>query len=123
MPELKSHFLPVELACTHCGKGTLTPGTLERLERARVAADMPMKVNSGFRCPVHNAQLEEAGLAEPNSAHMTGNAVDIAVHNSIERYKFLSAFVEAGFVRIGIGKTFLHVDDDEKKPQNCIWVY
>jgi uncharacterized protein YcbK (DUF882 family) len=123
MNEPESHFLPSELACKHCGKGTLNPDTLRRLEIARTYADTPMKVNSGFRCPEHNLELVRVGKGEPNSAHLNGRAVDIAVHNSRERYLFLEAFIEAGFVRIGIGKTFIHVDDDETKPQNCVWVY
>lgn len=123
MNEKTSHFLPAELADRITGEGTLTPGTLERLETARRIADTPMKVNSAFRSPEHNAELVRAGLAKDDSAHLTGHAVDIAVHNSSERYRFLSAFIVAGFTRIGIGDTFLHVDDDETKPQNVVWVY
>ena len=82
-----------------------------------------MKVNSGFRCPEHNAELVAQGKGSADSAHLSGHAVDIAVHNNPERYKFMYAFMVAGFVRIGIGDTFLHVDDDETKPQNTIWVY
>lgn len=123
MNEPKSHFLPAELACKHCGKGTLAPGTLKRLEKAREIFGAPIKLNSAYRCPEHNAELVAQGLAEENSSHPKGEAIDPAVHNSQERYKMLAAFQESGFTRIGIGKTFLHFDDDETKPQNCIWVY
>jgi len=123
MNEPKSHFTAAELCCTHCGKGTLNPSTLERLETARRLADAPMKVNSAFRCPQHNAELVALGKGSADSAHMAGKAVDIAVHNSAERYRFTAAFMAAGFVRIGVGDTFLHVDDDETKPQHTIWMY
>jgi len=123
MNEQKGHFLPEELSCRHCGQGTVKPSTLALLEKARVKADTPMNVTSGFRCAVHNAELVQQGKAEPNSAHLTGHAVDIAVHNSTERKLFLEAFLYAGFNRIGIAKTFLHLDNDETKPQNVVWVY
>lgn len=123
MNEPKSHFLPAELACKCCGQGTLAPGTLERLEKARRIADTPMTVNSGFRCPEHDAGVQAPGRVITNSAHLSGHAVDIAVHNNPERYKFIFAFMAAGFNRIGIGDTYLHVDDDPRKPKNTIWVY
>jgi hypothetical protein len=34
----------------------------------------------------------------------------------------LPALIHAGFTRIGIAKTFIHADVDDKKP-NAIWLY
>jgi hypothetical protein len=31
--------------------------------------------------------------------------------------------MEAGFNRIGIAPTFIHVDNDPSKPEDVIWLY
>jgi hypothetical protein len=31
--------------------------------------------------------------------------------------------MEAGFNRIGISSTFIHVDNDPSKPEDVIWLY
>ena len=33
------------------------------------------------------------------------------------------AALKVGFKRIGVGKTFIHLDDDMTLPQNVIWNY
>ena len=35
----------------------------------------------------------------------------------------MSSLIRAGFKRIGIGSTFIHVDLDLDKPQNVFWLY
>ena len=35
----------------------------------------------------------------------------------------IEAFLDAGFRRIGVGSTFIHVDSDEEKAQDVIWTY
>ena len=43
--------------------------------------------------------------------------------NSGRRFRLLAAAIAAGFTRIGLGKTFLHLDNDRKKAQNVAWDY
>jgi hypothetical protein len=31
--------------------------------------------------------------------------------------------MEAGFNRLGIAKTFIHVDNDPGKPEDTVWLY
>ena len=92
---------------------------LHKLNFARSMAGIPFIVNSGYRCKAHN----EAVGSLPTSSHRFGLAADLRCRTSRERYIILKALMAAGFNRIGIGKTFIHVDADEKKDQEVIWLY
>ena len=103
------------------------PGSGERMEEpfvarlqvARKLACTPFKITSGYRSIEHN---EKVGGVK-NSSHLFGCACDIAVYGSHERFLILSALIRAGFHRIGIAETFIHVDSDNTKPQHLIWTY
>lgn len=92
---------------------------LERLDTARGDAGIPFKINSGYRTESHNSRV--GGKA--NSSHLTGYAADIHVAGSRERFLILDALLKAGFTRIGIANTFIHVDSDPSKSPNVIWTY
>lgn len=89
------------------------------LDEARHLAQIPFKINSGYRTPDEN---KKAG-GEPNSAHLRGLAADIACSNSASRYKIINAALKVGFTRIGIGKTYIHLDCDKSLPQGVVWHY
>lgn len=95
------------------------PDFRDKLNKARQIADVPFILTSAFRCAAHNA---EVGGAE-TSAHLAGLAVDIKCTDAWTRCKILSALFAAGFNRIGVGRTFIHVDDDLTKPQGVVWLY
>ena len=92
---------------------------LNILDKARGIANTPFKITSGFRTPKHNTKV--GGV--DNSSHTIGYAADIACSNSVQRYKIINALLEAGFNRIGIADTFIHVDCDPSKSENVIWTY
>lgn len=92
---------------------------LEKLERAREIADIPFKINSGYRTVSHNKKVG----GKSNSSHLRGLAVDISCTDSRSRYFILTALLEAGFSRIGVGSSFIHVDDDLEKSPDVIWTY
>jgi len=92
---------------------------ISRLIIARTLAGMPFVINSGYRTKERNTRV--GGVA--NSSHLIGRAADIATKSSADRFKILTALIDAGFDRIGIGQTFLHVDDDPTKSLNKIWTY
>lgn len=92
---------------------------LVKLDAARFLAEIPFRINSGFRTAEHNRQVGGSS----RSAHMKGRAADISCLSSQGRKIMLEALLKAGFNRIGINKTFIHVDDDPELPQNVIWVY
>ncbi len=92
---------------------------LAKLDNARVIADIPFIINSAWRSPEHN---KEVG-GKPNSSHLKGLAVDIKIENSRQRFIVLQALIAAGFTRIGIAKTFIHVDGDNEKDPRVTWLY
>lgn len=86
----------------------------EVLEPARQRLGIPIMVNSGYRCPKHNALV--GGVA--NSQHMKGEAADIAPagfgfqdSGFKEELKRLGRIIEEGakFDQLIIYPTFLHV--------------
>lgn len=97
---------------------------LERLDNAREIAGIPFRITSGFRIEADIERLEKAGYkVSKQSSHLKGLAADIACENSSERYIIIDSLLKAGFHRIGIAKSFIHVDDDPDKPANVIWSY
>ena len=92
---------------------------LLKLDRAREVAQIPFKINSAWRSAEKN---QEVG-GKPNSSHLKGLAVDISVTDSRSRFIVLKALIQVGFHRIGIAKTFIHVDDDKNKDPEVAWVY
>ena len=93
-------------------------GFLHKLDEARMLADTPFRITSGYRTTEHNAKVG----GRVGSSHLKGCAVDIAVNNSAQRSAIIQGLVKAGFTRIGIAKTFIHADTDENKP-SAIWLY
>ena len=116
---IKNYFKRSEEWCPCCHSGGLVPDFREKLNKAREIAGIPFILNSAFRCEAHNA---EVGGSE-TSSHMAGLAVDIKCTDAWTRWKMLSALLAEGFNRIGIGKTFIHVDDDLTKPSGVVWLY
>jgi|SRR3990172_6284661 len=98
---------------------------IQLLDTARAYASIPFFINSGIRTPAHNAEV--GGV--DSSAHENGWAADILVagrtsgSTSRSRWRVVSAAFAAGITRIGIGRTFVHLDTDPSKPQNVIWLY
>ena len=119
MGDLTEHFSRWEFACRcGCGFNVVDPLFVDELERMRVQLGRPMNITSGCRCPEHNAAV--GGV--PNSAHIRGTAADIAVQGGSNRFEFVQlAF--AFFNRIGVAKTFCHVDCDEELISPSLWSY
>jgi len=102
------------------GVGTgarMQPSTLAMLDNAREIAGVPFKINSGFRTVAHNRAV--GGVA--NSSHIGGWAADIATTPATQT-RILAAVRKAGFRRIGIYRTFIHVDNDPTKPSPAEWI-
>ena len=93
---------------------------LEKLDYARGNAGVPFKINSGYRTEYWNDKVIKARIG---SSHKLGLAVDIACKGSRPRALIITALLEVGITRIGIGKTFIHCDVDNKKDQNVFWLY
>ena len=92
---------------------------LEMLDNARDIAGIPFAINSGYRTLEQNSKVGGVN----SSSHTKGLAVDIACNDSRGRFLIVSALKEAGFTRIGISDSFIHVDSDSDKAQDVIWTY
>lgn len=74
MGDLSAHFSSSEFACHHCGVVKTPPAELvAALERLRVAKGRPVRILSGYRCPVHNRAVGGA----THSRHLVGDAADL----------------------------------------------
>lgn len=94
------------------------------LEAAREIYGQPMRITSGFRTENYNEELKAKGYkASPNSSHLKGLAADIECTNSTDRYNLIDSLLKAGFNRIGIADSFIHVDNDMSKAPFVIWTY
>ena len=77
-----------------------------------------MEIASGFRCQMHNLEVNGARF----SRHMDGKAADIKVFTDGDRFRLMQALLKNGFRRIGIGKTIIHADIDESAVP-VLWTY
>ena len=92
---------------------------LTKLETAREYASIPFKISSGYRSAEHIAKV--GGVSD--SAHTRGYAADIVCSSSGQRHIIIKALLDAGFNRIGIANSFIHVDNDPSKAPDVIWTY
>lgn len=102
-----------------CRIDQMDEGFLELMDKVRYMAGIPLVINSAYRSKSYELTKGRDG----NSAHTRGLALDIKCATSRNRYKIVSAAIRCGIRRIGIGKTFIHLDDDPSLPQCVIWDY
>ncbi len=92
---------------------------MTKLMFSRNLNSVKYKIMSGYRTRKHNKKV--GGVA--GSSHMKGLACDIKVKSSHDRFVILECLILAGFKRLGIGRTYIHVDFDESKPNRLAWLY
>jgi uncharacterized protein YcbK (DUF882 family) len=115
-----SHFSDAELACRHCSVNGCTQALVDALEAFRALVGKPVKVDSAYRCPEHNAAIGGAGKSE----HVEGLAADIRVEG------MTAVELEAAARKIppirGIGRDdhqqYIHVDV-RPTPTLAQWCY
>ena len=96
---------------------------LELLDFAREEAGVPFKISSGFRTQDYNKDLLKRGYqASKTSSHLKGCAADIVCTDSVKRSTIVRSLINVGYTRLGIAKSFIHVDNDPDKP-DAIWLY
>lgn len=107
---LSEHFSTDEFACHHCGQcGDMHPKLIELLEKLRAnMGGVPIHINSGYRCPIHNANV--GGV--PNSQHVLGTAADLALPAGMSFDTFQWYVEQLPFDGIGLYpyQYFIHVD-------------
>ena len=121
MGDVSLNFDRKEFACKcGCGADNVSMDLVTRLQRLRGFIRRPIKINSGVRCAAYNARVG----GKPDSAHLKGEAADIACIDSHTRWQmkhFIYAFNL--FNRVGTGDTFLHVDVSFTLPGEVEWTY
>jgi uncharacterized protein YcbK (DUF882 family) len=108
------HLSEFECGCGTCQAQMIDSRLLVALDLLRESIKAPIIITSGYRCPAHNKAVKGA----KKSRHLAGEAADIyTIAATIEE---LEKRAEEHFSRIGVGKTFIHVDVGEGKSK---WVY
>lgn len=109
--------------CSKCTDQFIDQKLVDKLQQVRDTYGKPIKVNSGYRCPEHNAAVG----GKIGSAHMSGLAVDIAPQLiTLDELDDLYEICYNIFDNIGDGrnKKFVHVDVREpKKTGKRMWIY
>lgn len=102
-----------EFACkcgTHCNGYPVEPSEklVRALDEIRERAGSPIYVNSGVRCPEHNAETPDAS---PKSRHMYGDAADIRSDDLSPRELYDIAVTVIGNTGgVGLYSWGVHVD-------------
>jgi len=105
---LSEHFTAWEFCCKHCGTlpaDGIAPELILLLEDVRAQFGQPVMINSGYRCPTHNANV--GGVVD--SQHVDGEAADFVVGETspAKVYAYLDPWHDGG---LGKYDTFTHVD-------------
>jgi hypothetical protein len=93
---------------------------LQQLE-ARTGYPIFSWINSGARSPSHNRKV--GGVSNSSHKMPTCKAADIKAYSTSIRNNLVQAARAVGFKRIGVGKTFVHLDTDDLKSQYVAWGY
>ncbi len=118
MGNLTKNFSRREFKCPCCGKDDIDEYLVDMLQSIRDQVG-PVNITSGVRCKEHN----KAVGGKPTSSHLKGLAVDIKCAVGGKRFLLLDEAFGVGFSRIGIGKSFIHLDIDPNKTRGVIWTY
>ena len=110
------HFSPLEFRCKcGCGAGMekMDADLLQMLDEARDLAGIPFPF---FRVPLPEAQ--QGGRRRAHVLPYSRLCVDIRCVDSHSRFVMLQALLEAGFRRVELAPTWIHVDNDPDKPRD-----
>jgi len=115
-----NYFTPEELQCPCCKEFKMNVEFMIKLNKLRADLGFPFIITSGYRCEKHNKEIGGA----KHSAHLTGNAVDIAVSHE-KALDIVSEATSYGMNGVGVSQKgqgrFIHIDDKHESP--TIWSY
>ena len=119
MGDLTANFDLKEYACKcGCGVADIKQELAVKVQQVRDLVGRSIVINSGVRCARHNGNI---GASE-TSSHIGGWAAYLKYSGSAQRYELLNAIMPV-FDRVGIAKTFIHVDVDANKTAGVVWTY
>lgn len=112
--QLTTNFKSSEFNCQ--GSGCCTETKIDSklvkwLQELRDHFGKPLRIGSGYRCPIHNAKISNAAS---KSKHMDGMAADISI-NGVEPKEIAKQAETMGILGIGLYETasdgyFVHID-------------
>lgn len=116
-----NHFKEIEfIRCQpSCSSSDCDSFALRMLDELRDLCGFPIVINSAYRSPDYEKKKGRSGL----SSHCKGCAFDLRCYDSRLRADLVRHAFTVGFKRIGIAKTFIHIDCDPDKLTPCIWLY
>lgn len=118
-----TYFELEEFNCNCCGKNGMSNDFITKLNHAREMSGTPFYITSGYRCNKHQKLLYTTGVSTAlKSRHQDGIACDIYCVDSSTRFKIIHSLLAMNFTRIGIGRNFIHVDDDKNLTKKT-WLY
>ncbi|MBR1487157.1 MAG: hypothetical protein IJ597_07890 [Synergistaceae bacterium] len=107
------NFNVKEFACHHCGENEIEQKVINLAQKIRDFVGIPIKINSGYRCPIHNKKI--GGV--PNSYHVQGLAADLSCSIGAENLFIairslydLGEIPELSFCYLYKKKNFVHID-------------
>ena len=106
-------------AVPSCSLSDMDENFMELLDECRDFAGIPFVINSAYR----SVDWEMKHGRQGTSQHCFGKAVDLRCRTNAERYRIVASLLVAGFKRIGIGASFIHVDIGYPDAQPIIWTY
>lgn len=129
---LTDHFTREELSCRHCGEMLFSERAVEKLEGLRLDVCLSMPINSGYRCPSHNARVSSSGVSGPHTITAEDNVtVDVDTHGR-EALEIIRAAPFHGFTGYGLKQhgphreRFVHLDclsAGVGRPRPWLWTY
>ena len=106
--------------CTpSCSMKDMDNDFLLLLDKLREKCGFPLVISCAYRSKEWDLKKGRSG----NSAHTRGKAVDIRYNSSSTAYAIVKNAMELGIKRIGVGKNFIHIDNDDSLPQNVLFNY
>ncbi len=113
------NFKVSEFACKHCGENKIDQRVIDMAQIIRDELGVPVKVNSGYRCPEHNKKV--GGVK--GSRHTLGHAADLsssvgakAMYAAIKKLHQEGKLPMLGYcIRY---PSFCHVDIDKRASGN-----
>jgi zinc D-Ala-D-Ala carboxypeptidase len=121
------YFTKEELSCKGTDECFMDEEFMKQLHRLREDYGRPMTITSGYRDVSYNTVIG----GSPNSAHILGQAVDVAVSGNLA-YDLIRMAMLHGFTGIGVAqrgphnKRFIHIDNivnSDTSPRPTIWSY
>lgn len=110
------NFTNEELSCSCCMKHSMDDDFMTLIEVIREELDLPMDVESGYRCPDYNKIIG----GSKGSWHMKGRAIDIRRPSGAYTWKIVKLAQKHGIRGIEVGTNHIHLDNGERV-EPIIW--